>query len=175
MVGCCKGGLTLELACAVMLMRVAHDEGKRPPSLLELPSYLAGNVARVGHRVLSEALQKDDLRLGHYAVLTALSDFGQLAQHQLSRRLAVDRSHMVGYIDHLEAKGYLTRDRDPEDRRRQVVKLTAAGRRAQAKLAVSASRSQEQFLDCLSAAEQKQLIALLRRVLEAADERAQSA
>src|ERR687896_887656 len=95
----------------------------RPPSLLALPSYLAGNVARIGHRRLIEALAERELRLAHYAVLAALSDFGALAQHELADRLDLNRSHLVGYVDHVEQRGLVRRDRDPDDRRRIRVTL----------------------------------------------------
>jgi DNA-binding MarR family transcriptional regulator len=96
-------------------------------SLLALPSYLAGNVARTGHRLLLEALAEHDLRLAHFAVLAALADFGPLAQHELADRLDINRSHLVGHLDHVEQRGLVARDGDPDNRRRQRVALTAAG------------------------------------------------
>lgn len=142
----------------------------RPPSLLALPSYLAGNVARIGHRLLLEALAEHDLRLAHFAVLAALSDFGALAQHELADRLDINRSHLVGYVDHIEQRGLVRRDRDPEDRRRQRVALTAAGGGLLRDLRAMAKRSQADFLGVLSASERETLLALLRKVLEASDE-----
>lgn len=142
----------------------------RPPSLLALPSYLAGNVARIGHRLLLEALAEHDLRLAHFAVLAALSDFGPLAQHELADRLDINRSHLVGYVDHIEQLGLVRRDRDPEDRRRQRVAPTAAGRELVRDLHAVAKRSQADFLSALSKSERKTLLALLRKVLGASDE-----
>lgn len=46
------------------------------PSLLAPPSYLVGNVARIGHRLLLHALAEHDLRVPHAAILPALCDFG---------------------------------------------------------------------------------------------------
>ncbi len=146
------------------------ESGVRPPSLMGLPSYLAGNVARVGHRRLADALSAGDLRLSHYAVLSALADFGSLAQHQLSDRLDVDRSHLVGYVDHLEKHGLVTRQRDPLDRRRQLVALSDAGRKTLRDLRTVARRSQQDVLKVLSSAEQQTLMSLLARVLNAADQ-----
>jgi DNA-binding MarR family transcriptional regulator len=142
----------------------------RPPSLLALPSYLAGNVARIGHRLLLEALAEHDLRLAHFAVLAALSDFGPLAQHELADRLDINRSHLVGYVDYIEQLGLVRRDRDPEDRRRQRVALTAAGRELLRDLRAVAKRSQADFLSALSKSERETLLALLRKVLDASDE-----
>jgi DNA-binding MarR family transcriptional regulator len=142
----------------------------RPPSLLALPSYLAGNVARIGHRLLLGALAENELRLAHFAVLVGLSDFGPLAQHELADRLDINRSHLVGYVDHIEQRGLVRRDRDPADRRRQRVALTAAGRALLRDLRPVAERSQAEFLQVLSKSERQTLLVLLRRVLDASDE-----
>jgi DNA-binding MarR family transcriptional regulator len=147
-----------------------EERAMRPPTLLALPSYLAGHVSRIGHRVLVEALAEHDLRLPHFAVLTGLSDFGPLAQHLLADRLGLNRSHLVGYLDVLEGRGLVQRVRDPDDRRRQRVDLTAAGRTRARQLRDVAQRSQEQFLQVLSASERETLIALLQRLVHADDE-----
>lgn len=148
---------------------VVSDEDFRPPSLLALPSYVASKVGRIGHDLLFVALADDDLRLSHYAVLLALSDYGPLAQHELADRLELNRSHLVGYVDLLEQRGFVERERDPADRRRQLVALTADGRRAVERFGRVAQRSQAEFLSMLSAREREQLIGLLRRVLLAHD------
>jgi DNA-binding MarR family transcriptional regulator len=148
----------------------AGDEADiRPPTLLALPSYLAGNVARIGHRLLLEALEDHDLKLPHFAVLTALSDFGPLAQHELADRLSINRSHLVGYIDAVENRKLVRRDRDPHDRRRQRVSLTPAGQRLLAPLVDVAHRSQADLLQVLSPPERQTLVTLLTRVLHSHD------
>lgn len=149
-----------------------EDTEYRPPTLLALPSYLAGTVARIGHRLLVEALAEHDLRLPHFAVLSALADFGPLAQHELADRLAINRSHLVGYLDVVEQRGFVQRERDLQDRRRQRVALTAAGRAEQRCLGEVAHRSQAEFLQVLSESERQTLIMLLRRVLNADEPRA---
>ncbi|GAA0902629.1 MarR family transcriptional regulator [Virgisporangium aurantiacum] len=145
------------------------DDEFRPPTLLGLPSYLAGAAARVGHRLLVEALATHDLRLPHFAVLTALSDFGPLPQHELADRLAINRSHLVGYLDDIEQRDLVRRERDPQDRRRQLVALTASGRAQMRRLHEVALRSQAEFLHALTQPEQETLVALLRRVINAND------
>jgi len=145
-----------------------HDE-MRPPTLLALPSYLAAHVARIGRRVLVEALAEHDLRLPHFAVLAGLSDLGPLAQHDLADRLGINRSHLVGYLDEIARRGLVGRERDSEDRRRQRVTLTEEGRVLVRRLQDIAQRSQEEFLHMLSPSERETLIALMRRVVTADD------
>jgi DNA-binding MarR family transcriptional regulator len=150
-------------------MLSAMDDEFRPPTLLGLPSYLAGAAARVGHRLLVDALAAHDLRLPHFAVLTALSDFGPLPQHELADRLAINRSHLVGYLDDLQERGVVQRERDARDRRRQNVALTASGRTQLRRLHEVALRSQDVFLQALTEQERQTLVALLRRVIADTD------
>lgn len=135
-----------------------------------MPSYLVSHVANIGPRRLVEALTEHNLRLPHFGVLTALSDFGPLAQHELADCLGLNRSHLVGYLDDTEQYGLVQRVRDPEDRRRQRVALTPSGRTLQRRLQAVAQRSQAEYLQVLSGPERQTLTALLSRVLVADDE-----
>jgi DNA-binding MarR family transcriptional regulator len=62
------------------------------------------------------------------AVLLVLSDGPPASQQQAAQRLAIDRTTMVAMLDTLEGKGLVSRHPDADDRRRNVVKLTDAGR-----------------------------------------------
>ncbi|WP_199566499.1 MarR family winged helix-turn-helix transcriptional regulator [Streptomyces corynorhini] len=146
----------------------------RPPSLLALPSYLVSHVARLGHDALVAEVADHGLRLPHFAALTALADFGPLPQHALADRLGLNRSHLVGYLDTVEERGLVRRTRDPADRRRQLVELTPGGAKEQRRLLAVAERSQDAFLRDLSPAERATLSALLRKVLDADDDRARA-
>ena len=147
------------------------DEAEiRPPSLLAMPSYLAGNVARIGHRLLLEALAGHGMRLPHFAVLSALADLGPLPQHELADRLNINRSHLVGYLDEIEQRGLIRRERDSTDRRRQRVVITPSGTSLLRRLQRVARDSQAEFLHVLSEPERETLVALLRRVVQAHDE-----
>ena len=141
----------------------------RPPSLLALPSYLAGHAARIGHDALAEAVGSNGLRLPHFAALTALSDFGPLPQHVLADRLGFQRSHLGGYLDLIEERGLVRRTRDRADRRRQLVELTDEGVALQRRLWRVAEESQDSFLGCFTQAERQTLTTLLRRLVDADD------
>jgi DNA-binding MarR family transcriptional regulator len=62
------------------------------------------------------------------AVLTVLAVGPALSQQEAADRLGVDRTTMVMLVDALEGKGLVERQRSPEDRRRNIVLLTTAGR-----------------------------------------------
>jgi DNA-binding MarR family transcriptional regulator len=62
------------------------------------------------------------------AVLTVLAAHAPLSQQEAGEQLGVDRTTMVALVDALEAKGLVERHRSPQDRRKNSVVLTAAGR-----------------------------------------------
>jgi MarR family transcriptional regulator, lower aerobic nicotinate degradation pathway regulator len=104
------------------------DAGGLPPRLLGITTYVLARVARIGRERMRLMMAEHDLGLWHFAVLAALDDSGPVSQRQLGARLRVDPSDLVEVAGRLEGAGLVRRDRDPADRRRYRVGLTAAGR-----------------------------------------------
>ncbi len=100
----------------------------------------------------------------HYSVLAALQEFGPSSQAELGRRCSVDRSDMVALLDELSGAGHVRRTPDPDDRRRNVVTLTATGRRRLDRLDRVVTAAQDELLAPLSATERRQLVDLLARL-----------
>ncbi|HEV2782855.1 MAG TPA: MarR family transcriptional regulator [Actinophytocola sp.] len=72
------------------------------------------------------------------------------SQQQAAQRLGIDRTTMVAMLDTLEGKGLVSRHPDADDRRRNVVELTDAGKDT-LRLATQASDAAERvFLAPLS-------------------------
>ncbi|GAA3985887.1 MarR family transcriptional regulator [Actinomadura viridis] len=83
-------------------------------------------------------------------VLLALADLEPASQQQAAQRLGIDRTTMVALLDALEGKGLVSRHPHADDRRRNVVELTDAGKDA-LRLALKASADAErEFLAPLS-------------------------
>ncbi len=99
------------------------------------------------------------------AVLGVLADGGALSQHQAARRLAIDRTTMVALLDDLEAKGLVERYPHPEDRRRNVVELTAQGRRVLDEGMRASRDAERRFLAPLSDSEAKRFREALRTLV----------
>ncbi|WP_031513969.1 MarR family winged helix-turn-helix transcriptional regulator [Streptomyces sp. NRRL F-5123] len=135
-----------------------------PPTLTALTTYLLSRTGKTARGRLAAQLAGQGLRLWHMAVLAALADFGPHTQRELAERLAIDPSDMVKVLDDLTAAGHVTRTRDPADRRRIRVALTASGTAALAAQVTRAESVQSALLAPLTPHERATLHALLLRV-----------
>lgn len=72
-----------------------------------------------------------DLALERYQHILVLIERHQesLSQKALAEILEVDKSYMVTIIDYLSEKGYVVREKNPADRREQLIRLTDRARR----------------------------------------------
>ncbi len=87
-----------------------------------------------------------------------------LTMSELSRRLMVTGGNVTGITDMLESEGLVARVDHPTDRRAYTVKLTAAGRRAFARMAGAHERWIVDLLGGLDTHEQEQLYRTLARL-----------
>jgi MarR family transcriptional regulator, lower aerobic nicotinate degradation pathway regulator len=137
-----------------------------PERLRRQPSWLVNQVALPANRLVADALAQAGLRRHHYALLAALDERGPTSQADLSRRTTIDRSDIVASINDLVVGGYVERSPDPADRRRNVVTLTAAGRRRLEQLDALLAEAQSALLAPLSPAERTTLAELLTRLVD---------
>ncbi len=125
-------------------------------------------LLKAGHYIREEfedGLTALDLNAREMLVLSFVGATAGLSQQELSTRLGIDPTLIVGLIDNLEGRGLMERNRDPEDRRRNVLSLTAAGEALQADAMTTARTIEEGFLAPLDADERLALRGLLRSIM----------
>jgi MarR family transcriptional regulator, lower aerobic nicotinate degradation pathway regulator len=99
-----------------------------------------------------------------FAALAKLREVGPCSQNQLGRLIYLDAATTKGVVDRLEARGFVTARPDARDRRRRAIALTEKGRAA-ADAAVKVARQiTHHTLVPLTAAEQRSVIRLLRKL-----------
>lgn len=100
------------------------------------------------------------------AVLVVLAGEYPLSQLEAANRLGVDRTSMVAIIDTLEDKGLVERRRSPEDRRKNIVELTAAGQDCLREAEHARMEAERVFLAPLAEGEADQLSRTLQTLLK---------
>jgi len=129
----------------------------------ELTRYLPYLMRRAFAYVSSKADRSTQAR--DYAVLAGLADGRRTSQQALAERLEINRTIMVKLIDRLQAEGYVTRTRNPDNRRSYVLSLTDAGRAALTRMQSSVLERDRLLTANLTPAERTRLNELLRTVL----------
>jgi DNA-binding MarR family transcriptional regulator len=126
-----------------------------------------GYLMKHAHHRLSEltgkALEPYGISGRQLAVLMAIDDRTPQSQQEIARRLDVDRTSMVALIDELERAGLAERQSAVNDRRRNVVALTAAGQDVLRHATKASDAAEREFLATLSRAD----AAAFRRLLQA--------
>jgi DNA-binding MarR family transcriptional regulator len=103
-----------------------------------------------------------------FKILLALRRLGPpytASPSELADHLGLSRGALSARLGPLEDAGLVSRTVDRDDRRRVHVRLTAAGRRAFDRHARLEGRDEAALLSALSAAEQRDLADLLRRLV----------
>jgi MarR family transcriptional regulator, organic hydroperoxide resistance regulator len=107
-----------------------HDTGKT--DLLALENQVCFALAVASRRVIGlyrPLLEPLNLTHPQYLVMLALWQHEPLAVRDLADKLSLDSATLSPLLKRLEAVGYLTRSRDPEDERALQVALTPEGRK----------------------------------------------
>ena len=106
------------------------------------------------------------MRFKPYMTLGYIRDHPGISQQELESGLFMDANTVVLILNELEAGQLSVRRRDPNDRRRHIVVITPAGRRALEKADKARESLEDEVLRGLSADDKKTLRSLLERVLD---------
>jgi len=137
-----------------------------PNELLASSTFL---LKRLGFAAKDQALasyEETGLHPYHYAIMLVLDEGSADTQGSIADALGYDRGQLVGLLDELQDQGLVERQRDPNDRRRHLVRMTPEGTKALRRLRALAQRNEDEFLDPLSEEERAQLHELLMRLAE---------
>ena len=146
--------------------RVIDQARQLPQSLRTRASFALIRLAAVVRQECADKLATLGLSQHQHAILCCLAEFGPSAQRDVAARLGLDSGDLVAFLDGLQQAGLIGRDRDQQDRRRQILTLTASGRRLLNKADKLLDDDAQGALSTLSANERADLQRLTIRVLE---------
>ena len=117
-----------------------------PAQWERLPSWLLTQTASHAQRLVAEGFSSVGARGYHYRLLATLARFGPASQAALGRRSGIHVSDMVATINELAERTLVERAPDPSDRRRNIISLTAAGKRQLRRLERRLAQTQDELL-----------------------------
>jgi DNA-binding MarR family transcriptional regulator len=109
------------------------------------------------------------MKLKQLIALEVLARNEGCLQQELGATLMVDPNNCVLLLNELDDRGYVERRRDPQDRRRHIVAVTAAGVKALGKAEAKLETLEGEVLGNLDPAEREQLRDLLARAMDGQD------
>ena len=137
-----------------------------PEELVASATFLLKRLGFAVKEKTMEAYEGSGLHPYHHAILLVLGEGSRATQGSIADALGYDRGQLVGLLDELEERGLVERRRDPNDRRRHLVRLTADGKRMLRRLRALSGEIEDDFFAPLNEEERATLYALLLRLAQ---------
>lgn len=100
-----------------------------------------------------------------FTTMAKLLEIGVCSQNELGRLVLMDRATIKGVVNRLRRRGYVYVRLDPNDRRQHMLALTRLGQETTQRGLAIAPGITEKMLEPLNAAERKQIVRLLRKIV----------
>ena len=116
------------------------------------------------HRAVSEELVPHGITYRQSLVLGWLAVEGELSQAELAAKMLVEPPTLVGILDRMERDGWITRNDCPSDRRKKLIRPSAAAEPVWGKILECAARVRARATDGLSQRQLDMLQKLLKQL-----------
>lgn len=110
-----------------------------------------------------------------FALLQALVQSPGVDQNTLAAQVAFDPATSGSVVGRLEAKGWIRREADPQDRRRKLLHVTPQGLQALQDMQAAVRRVQQQILAPLTPSQAQQLVDLLASLVAGHEDKGEGA
>lgn len=129
------------------------------------PTWLLSRANARSQGLLTDAFAAEAVRGYHFRLLAAIDQYGPASQADLGRHTGIDRSDVVATLNDLVARGFVQRQPDPVDRRRNVITITKRGTGALERLDSVLDEVQDAVLAPLTPNERTTLMRLLAKLI----------
>ena len=123
------------------------------------------------NKIFNPILQPYDLTEAQYKVLKYLYALPSHTARQVDIEVYYSLTHptMIGLLQSLEKKGFVSRVKNPEDGRSRLVSLTSKTIEMQDELVALGARLEARLTEKLSQKEREELIRLLQKLLDTSE------
>jgi DNA-binding MarR family transcriptional regulator len=136
-------------------------------SLDQFLTYRLHQVNKITDKASTDAYAQElELPVGEARCLAAIGNFEPLSVNALAARANLDKAQASRAAQALVDRGWVRKEASEADARGVVLELTAEGRRWWTRVMRLIARRNEEIFACLSATEQRQLAAMLDRIVE---------
>ena len=131
----------------------------------DAPGHQIRRAHQLSVAIFMEETAAFDVTPVQFAILNALMDDPGEDQITLAGRVVFDAATSGSVISRLEAKGWVRRKADPNDRRRKLLWITPAGQKVALQMKRAVGKVQSRLLGPLDDAERAQFGALLGKLI----------
>jgi DNA-binding MarR family transcriptional regulator len=142
----------------------ARDTGLDHSRLTHLVGYAASRASIELKKTFARHLGPLQLKAVEFSILVLVASNDEVNQKQLGAALDVSAPNMAVTLDRMVERGWVERVRSTQDRRAQIIHLTAQGRELVQRAEKIARTMEHTALQALSPAERALLIELLLKV-----------
>lgn len=127
-----------------------------------------GHLLRRAHQratqIFLETFEEAGLTPTQWAALAMLAEEGAASQNALGRMTAMDPATIQGVIRRLEERGLITREPDPDDKRRTKLRLSQEGAALVGRLLATGTRVTDRTLEPLGPEDRRKFLEMLAKL-----------
>ena len=142
-------------------MSIADD---KPLSLIHV---LSNRIGRAFH---GEIETKFGITISEWRVLMTLTSEKGVSAAEITNRWAMEKMMVNRAIQRLVDNGCITRERDPNDRRRYRLALTTKGRKLYDKIALTTNKRYNELMSAIDSDETDALVRALQKIIQRAEQ-----
>ena len=142
-------------------MTIADD---KPLSLVHV---LSNRIGRAFH---GEIETKFGITISEWRVLMTLTSEKGVSAAEITNRWAMEKMMVNRAIQRLVDNGCITRERDPNDRRRYRLALTPRGRTLYDKIAPTTNKRYNELMSAIDSDETDALVRALQKIIQRAEQ-----
>jgi DNA-binding MarR family transcriptional regulator len=144
--------------------RVSRAKAAAPAYVLDEQIGFILRQAYQKHALLFAECFGDDFTPTQWAAIAKLAEVGDCSQNLLGRLTAMDAATIKGVVDRLMKRGFIASSPSPTDRRRVLITLTTAGRKAFERCVGAAHQVSADTMARLKSRDRAALLRLLKQL-----------